>query len=87
MEGLMFPATLLFIGAVALMFYKSNSMLLMGITLAIGVYVIYSHNTGVTLTDYKNEALEAIDEEAGYTKEKKGIGSYDPQKQIDSINP
>ena len=87
MEGLIFPATLLFLAAVALMFYKSNSMILMGITLIAGVYVIYSHNTGVTITDYKNDMLEVIDEEAGYVSEKKGNLGYDPQKAIDSVRP
>ena len=36
-------------------------MLLM---IAIGIYFIYSHETGYTATDYKNEVIDSIDKSA-----------------------
>lgn len=34
------------------------------IVLAIGAYIVYSHETGYTATDYKNEMVESLDEAA-----------------------
>lgn len=39
-------------------------------TLLIGVYIIYSHKTGETMTGFKNEMIESIDSSAkDFTKD------------------
>ncbi|MDQ1263284.1 MAG: hypothetical protein QG559_285 [Campylobacterota bacterium] len=70
MDQFLYLFSLLIIGALALMFYRNNSFKLMILTLLIGVYIIYSHKTGETITGFKNEMIESIDSSAkDFTKE------------------
>ncbi len=64
MDGWMYPLSLLIVALMAFTFYQNNSMKMMLLMLAIGVYIIYSHETGYTATDYKNEVIESIDKSA-----------------------
>lgn len=64
MDGWMYPLSLLIVALMAFTFYQNNSMRMMLLMLAIGVYIIYSHETGYTATDYKNEVIESIDKSA-----------------------
>ena len=64
MDGWMYPLSLLIVALMAFTFYQNNSMKMMLLMLAIGVYIIYSHETGYTATDYKNEVIDSIDKSA-----------------------
>ncbi len=64
MDGLMYPLSLLIVALMAFTFYRNNSMKMVLLSLAIGVYIIYSHETGYTATDYKNEVIDSIDKSA-----------------------
>lgn len=64
MDGWMYPLSLLIVALMAFTFYQNNSMRMMLLMLAIGVYIIYSHETGYTATDYKNEVIDSIDKSA-----------------------
>lgn len=64
MDGWMYPLSLLIVALMAFTFYQNNSIKMMLLMLAIGVYIIYSHETGYTATDYKNEVIESIDKSA-----------------------
>ncbi len=64
MDGLMYPLSLLIVVLMAFTFYRNNSMKMVLLSLAIGVYIIYSHETGYTATDYKNEVIDSIDKSA-----------------------
>jgi len=73
MDDLSYWGSLLLVVAMAYMFFQHNNSFLLLITLAIGAYIIYSHETGHTATEFKNEIVQSIDEEAGSFREKKGI--------------
>jgi hypothetical protein len=45
------------------MFFQNNNTLLLLITLAVGVYIVYSHETGHTATEYKNQIVNSINDE------------------------
>lgn len=60
----MYPLSLLIVALMAFTFYRNNSMKMVLLSLAIGVYIIYSHETGYTATDYKNEVIDSIDKSA-----------------------
>lgn len=64
MDGWMYPLSLLIVALMAFTFYQNNSVRMMLLMLAIGVYIIYSHETGYTATDYKNEVIDSIDKSA-----------------------
>ncbi len=49
----------------------------MVLILGIGAYIVYSHETGNTLTDYKNEILNKIDESSSTYKEKWSNENFD----------
>ena len=73
MDGLIYPASIVVIAALAVIFYKNNSQGMMFLVLLIGAYIIYSNETGQTATDYKNELVNTIDESVGNYNEEKGI--------------
>ncbi|MDD2651988.1 MAG: hypothetical protein PHX44_02910 [Sulfurimonas sp.] len=64
MDGYMYPLSLAVVALMAFTFYQNNSFKMMLLMLGIGVYIIYSHETGYTATDYKNEVIESIDKSA-----------------------
>lgn len=64
MDGFLYPFSLLFIAVMAFLLNRANHFIPMLIVLAIGAYIIYSHETGYTATDYKNEMVESLDEAA-----------------------
>lgn len=75
MDGLLYPASLVVIALLALTFFKSNNNILMVIVIVIGIYIVYSHETGYTATDFKNEMVESVDESVGkYNKSHENKG-------------
>jgi len=76
----MYLLSLLIIIVLAYFFFQHNNTLLLLITLAVGAYIIYSHETGHTATEYKNEIVNSINDEAQGFDDKKGIKRFDPGK-------
>jgi len=64
----MYYGGLAVIAILAIMAYKSNRVITAVVLLAIGGYFIYSHKTGVTITDYTKKAVEEFDKGTGYDK-------------------
>jgi hypothetical protein len=85
MEDYIYPVSLVFIALLAFSLNRNNNTKLMLIALLIGGYIIYSHETGYTATDFKNEMVDSLNEETRNFSQKKGIEGYDPQKAIDAI--
>jgi len=85
MEGYMYATSLVIIGLLALMFFRNNNTLLLLISLLIGVYIIYSHETGHTATEFKNKAVNSINKEAEGFNERRGIEKYDEKKLQKSV--
>ena len=76
----MYILSLIIIILLAYFFFQHNNSLLLLITLAIGVYIVYSHETGHTATEFKNEVVNSINDEAQGFDDKKGIKRFDPRK-------
>ena len=76
----MYILSLVIIIVLAYFFFQHNNSLLLLITLAIGAYIVYSHETGHTATEFKNEVVSSINEEAEGFNERKGIERFDTQK-------
>ena len=81
----MYLVSLLIIVVLAYFFFQHNNTLLLLITLAIGAYIIYSHETGHTATEFKNEVINSINEEAQGFDERKGIKRFDPGKMKEEV--
>ncbi len=64
----MYYGGLVIIAILAWMSYTSNRSFTMFLLLAFGAYLIYSHNTGVTITGELDKATGEFDKAAGYKK-------------------
>jgi len=84
MDDLTYYGSLALIAAMAYMFFRNNSTLLMVIVLAIGAYIIYSNETGYTATEFKNEVVNSINDEAQDFSERKGLNSYENKQNDES---
>ncbi|HUH42945.1 MAG: hypothetical protein PHI38_05745 [Sulfurimonas sp.] len=80
MDGIMYPVSLLAIALMAFTFYQNNSIKLMVIVLAIGGYIIYSHETGYSATEFKNEMIDSLDKSARDFSKSRGTEGYDETK-------
>jgi len=85
MDGLSYYGSLVLIIALAYMFFQHNNSLLLLISLAIGAYIVYSHETGYTATEFKNEIVNSINDEAEGFSERKGIKGFDGKKIDESV--
>jgi len=63
-SSMMYPASLLVIALLSFVLYQNNSSKLMLVMLAIGAYIVYSHETGHTATEFKNEIVHDIEKSA-----------------------
>ncbi|QOY52126.1 hypothetical protein [Candidatus Sulfurimonas baltica] len=77
MDDLIYPASLLAIVITAFSFFQSGNTKFALFVLAIGIYIIYSHETGNTATDFKNNMINSIDEKATEFKKTDDTGRYD----------
>lgn len=64
MDYLSYLASLFVVALAAFAFNRNNSPRLMLLSLAIGVYIIYSHESGNTITTLKKDMIESIDKSA-----------------------
>jgi hypothetical protein len=62
MDGMMYPISLVIVAVLAFTFNRNNNSFLMMVTLAVGAYIIFSHETGHTATELKNDVIKTIDE-------------------------
>jgi hypothetical protein len=63
-SSLIYPVSLALIALVSFVLYQNNNIKLMLIILGIGAYIIYSHNTGHTMTELKQSIVESLDKSA-----------------------
>jgi len=80
MDGLIYYGSLLLLLGLAYMFFQHNNSLLLLIVVAIGIYIVYSHETGHTATEFKDELIDSINEEAEGFNKNKGIERFDTEK-------
>ncbi len=80
MDGMLYYGVLALLIGLAYMFFQHNSTGLLLITVVVGIYIVYSHTTGHTATEFKNEMVHSINEEAEGFSERKGIDRFDTQK-------
>jgi len=62
MDGILYPASLLLLVILAFTFNQTHNSKLALIAVLIGVYIVYSHETGNTATDFKNDVVKDLDE-------------------------
>ena len=85
MDGFLYPFSLLFIAIMAFLLNRANHFMLMLIVLAAGVYIVYTHETGHTATDFKNEMVESLDKSARGYSETHGTEGYDANKSLETV--
>lgn len=81
----MYMLSLIIVTILAVMFYRNNNFKLMLLMLAIDVYIIYSNQSGNTLTGFKNDMVKSIDESAGAFTDTHGIKLYDENKTLKQV--
>lgn len=64
MDTFLYLGTLLILALLAFILYQNNYSKLALLALLIGVYIVYSHETGHTATEFKNELMNSVEEEA-----------------------
>lgn len=65
MDGILYPVSLVLLAILAFTFNQTNNTKLAIIMILVGVYLVYSHETGYTATDFKNEMVGKMDESVG----------------------
>ena len=70
MDGLLYYAALGVLGIFIFTMMQHNNSMMAMIALVIGIYIVYSHETGYTATDFRHEMVDAIDDSAiDYSRE------------------
>ena len=64
MDGMLYPASLVLLAVLAFTFNQTHNTKMALIMILIGVYIVYSHETGYTATDFKNEMVNELDNSA-----------------------
>lgn len=77
MDSLSYPVSLLVVALAAFAFNRNNSPKLMLFSLAIGIYIIYSHESGNTITTLKKDVIESIDNSAKEFAKDKSVQKED----------
>ncbi|TKI70868.1 hypothetical protein FCU45_00305 [Sulfurimonas crateris] len=85
MEGTLYLVSLIVVAIMAFALYRGNSFKLMLLVLAVGVYIIYSHETGNSATKYKDEVLESLDKSARDFSKSRGAEGYNEDKIIKKV--
>jgi len=80
MDGIMYPASLVLLALLAFTFNQSNNTKLALLMLLIGIYIVYSQETGDTATDWKNDMVKSLDESAEDYSKSHGTEGYDATK-------
>ena len=77
MDGMFYYFTLAVLGVLAYTFFQNHNEKLALLMLGIGIYIVYSHETGYTATDFKNETVKSLDESASEWAKDHGSDGYD----------
>ena len=85
MEDMMYPASLVVIALLAFVLNQNNNSKLALLMLAIGAYIVYSHETGNTATDFKNNMVNSINDGAEDFTKSYDIEGHDANKVKDSM--
>ncbi|MEA3331731.1 MAG: hypothetical protein U9Q29_08580 [Campylobacterota bacterium] len=85
MDGILYPASLVVLAILIYVFYQNRNSMLMFIAIVIGIYIIYSQETGHTATEFKNELIESIDGEAKDFSKSRGTEGYDANKAQEGV--
>ena len=80
MEGMFYYLTLVVLAVLAYTFFQNHNEKLALLMLVIGIYVVYSHETGYTATDFRNETVKSLDESADEWAKDHGTKGYDASK-------
>ena len=83
MDDTIYYFSLGIVAILALIFYKNNSTILMLLVIAVGAYIVFSHETGYSSETLKSQIAETIDESVNeYDKEHKlGLSDREESKE------
>lgn len=73
MESWLYPATIVVLLILAYLQWQNNAKKTVIAIMAILVYIVYSHETGESLTKLKNEAVDSFDDAVGNSKYKERV--------------
>lgn len=79
MDGMFYYLTLAVLGVLAYTFFQNHSEKLALLMLGIGIYIVYSHETGYTATDFKNETVQSLDKSADEWAKEHSTTGFDEQ--------
>lgn len=85
MDGILYPASLVVLAVLIFFFYQNRNTVLMAVAIIIGIYIVYSQETGHTATDFKNEVIESIDGEAKDFSKSRGAEGFDEYKAQEAV--
>lgn len=77
MDGMFYYLTLGVLAVLAYTFFQNHNEKLALLMLVLGIYVVYSHETGYTATDFKNETVKSLDKSASEWAKDHGSEGYD----------
>ncbi len=77
MDGMFYYLTLAVLAILAYTFFQNHSEKLALLMLVLGIYIVYSHETGFTATDFKDETVKSIDESATEWAKDRGTTGFD----------
>lgn len=64
MDGLLYYGSLVVIALFIFSMTRTHNNFLAFIALLVGIYIVYSHETGYTATDFRHDMVNTIDENA-----------------------
>ena len=86
MDGsLIYPVSLVVLGLLVFVLYQNNSMKLMLAVLAIAGYIVYSHETGHTATEFKKDMVDSVEQSAEKFGERYDTDMYDADEAKKSV--
>lgn len=77
MDGMFFYLTLAVLAILAYTFFQNHNEKLALVMIALGIYIVYSHVTGNSVTDFKDEAVKSLDESASEWAKDRGTDGFD----------
>ena len=86
MDGILYPASLVVLALLAFTFNQTNNSKFALLFILIGVYIVYSHETGNTATSFKNELVNDLGGSAEQFSDDRGLGGYDETKTIEKMD-
>ena len=77
MDDMMYPASLVVLALLAFVFFQNHNEKLALVMLVIGIYIVYSHETGYTATDFRNETVKSLGDSAEDWAKDHGTEGFD----------